>query len=897
MSCAAGKFQDQSLQTVCRDCGVGQFRSQEGGQSCGPCASGKFAPVTGRSACTDCEPGRVQTASGSAGCASCLAGQFQSASGGLVCSACLPGSFSPDLGMSVCALCTEGKHQPLGQQQECLDCGFGRYASSKGLLACLQCEAGKFSRFVSGDTCEQCKAGEYHSGLGAIQCDACPAGSFGAGQEAAACTPCAAGTFHTGTGRTTACPACLAGTFQTGLGGVSCRACTTCPSGQVWGSGCDGLADGACASCTRGTFASSTGLYECAGCGAGTYQTGARGTRCDACRACAAGSYEAASCVAREDRGCLPCAPGAFSTGLNLGACASCAGGTYQPASGGTACLQCRSCNAGFSWGDSCTATQDAQCTPCQPGTFNPSSATSTCARCAAGTYQGASGATRCLPCRGCTEQRYLASGCNGADDGVCATCTACPQGAIRACGARSDAVCRAASSVPRWLMTVHAMEATAMDFGMPNEVASLPMVGRTYVQFVDFNTAEDFSAAVPGTPPDSFVTTLHLQLTVLAGGTYKLCMGSNDGAFLDLDGVRTLNSLNSQMCANREVAAGVHAVYVQHYEHTGEEGLAVLYEGPDTGGVLILMPKQADTLVCNERPVERAYGWVGAEERCRRGEYLSAYEPGNGTSKVCRPCPEGWAGLNGIYCERCGALEEPFFLDRGACVCRAPAVMNASGACVCPDGSRQAGGGCAACGPNAYGAGGLCWACGAGRYSAGGGATACLACDFGKYRVGAMAACAGCPTAGWFAPDAGSVACVPCNASCAPGWRASRACPGGGGLVVCAECEGALPGNATWTGDACAYDCLPGFFRAPGGCLPCNASLACPAGRRLAACTEIADANCDEACADLEKPDFHSHWEEGPDCPWACDEGHELRVWDYVMFQLRECALVGSGY
>jgi hypothetical protein len=443
--------------------------------------------------------------------------------------------------------------------------------------------------------------------------------------------------------------------------------------------------------------------------------------------------------------------------------------------------------------------------------------------------------------------------------------------------------------------MTVYAMEATAMDFGMPNELASLPMVGRTYVQFVDFNTAEDFSAAVPGTPPDSFVTTLHLQLTVLAGGTYKLCMGSNDGAFLNLDGVRTLNTLNSQFCANRELGAGVHVVYVQHYEHTGEEGLAVLYEGPDTGGELILMPKQADTLVCNERPVERPYAWVGEEERCRRGQYLSRYEPFNGTSKVCRPCPEGWAGLNGIYCERCGALEEPFFLDRGACVCRWPAQMNASGACVCPDGSRRAGSGCEVCGPNTYGVGGACWACEAGKFSAGGGATACRACEYGQYRLGGMASCAACATAGWFAPDAGLGVCVPCNASCALGWQRARACPGGAGLVVCARCEEALPANASWSNRSeCAYDCQPGSYRVQGGaCLPCNASLACPAGRRLAACTDIADANCDEACTDPDKPAFNAHWEEGPGCPWACDDGYELRVWDYVMFQLRECALV----
>jgi hypothetical protein len=45
--------------------------------------------------------------------------------------------------------------------------------------------------------------------------------------------------------------------------------------------------------------------------------------------------------------------------------------------------------------------------------------------------------------------------------------------------------------------------------------------------------------------------------------------------------------------------------------------------------------------------------------------------------------------------------------------------------------------------------------------------------------------------------------------------------------------------------------------------------------------------------CEDPDKPSVYSHWEKGAGCPWACDAGYELRVWDYVMFQLRECARV----
>jgi hypothetical protein len=140
-------------------------------------------------------------------------------------------------------------------------------------------------------------------------------------------------------------------------------------------------------------------------------------------------------------------------------------------------------------------------------------------------------------------------------------------------------------------------------------------------------------------------------------------------------------------------------------------------------------------------------------------------------------------------------------------------------------------------------------------------------------------------------------------------GWRWERACPGNlptQTYAICRECP-PLPGNASWANltidpmttngralEECAFDCLPGFYHAGGGCEACTAtgsSRTCPAGFRLSECTALRDANCDTPCVDTNKPTFYSHWEAGSGCPWACDDGYELRVWDYVMFQLRECS------
>ena len=255
------------------------------------------------------------------------------------------------------------------------------------------------------------------------------------------------------------------------------------------------------------------------------------------------------------------------------------------------------------------------------------------------------------------------------------------------------------------------------------------------------------------------------------------------------------------------------------------------------------------------------------------------------------------------MYCERCGALEEPYYVDRSSCVCKEGAAMNASGACACPDGRRRVAETCEACQNNTYGLDGACWACGAGNFTRGAGATACEACEFGKYRLTSQAGCTECGQSGWYAPDASSSACTRCNQSCAtPGWRWNGACPGASGFSVCKECEGGLPGNATWRPtttdpttqramEECAFDCGPGFFHADGGCEECTVG-ACEAGWRPAACTNFSDANCDTACEDAAKPYIHSHWEVGSDCPWACDDGYELVAWDYGMFLLRECVL-----
>ena len=681
------------------------------------------------------------------------------------CSVCDKGTYTDTGGLSQCIQCSTGQYQDAVRQTTCRDCGFGRYGSSMGLTACQDCGVGQFSSWLKGYTCEKCDAGWYQNAQVAAYCTQCPSGKYQSGTGMGVCADCEAGTYQSGQGGSV-CANCDTGTYQALRAQASCQACTTCLDGQLWASGCTRLGDGACTACSPGTYAVGGRVFACSVCGAGTYQDAQQGTACKACQACRAGWFQSGACTATADRQCSACPPGKFSAADGATACQTCGAGTYQDRANATACRACLTCPAGYSWGDSCNATHDAVCSRCAAGTFNPSNQTSGCARCSAGTFQDGVGATGCKACRACPANRYLLSGCDGVSDGVCATCTVCPQGTVvRACGNATDAVCGNASNCDAW------------------------------------------------------------------------------GA-----------------------AMGV-------------------------------------------------YDWIGDAQRCQAGKFLLAYDPSGpeaATRKDCRPCPAGWAGLNGVFCERCGALEEPYYQDRSSCVCKGDAVMNASGACVCPDGYAQDQSGlCAPCGRNAYGLGGTCRACGAGTFTRGAeGATACEACEFGKYRTSSVQLeCQSCALRGWYAPDAAAGDCVPCNETCATaGMQWDRWCPGDTtrGYSVCKACDGGLPDNATWANfsvdpvvaaralEECAYDCLDGFYHANGGCEACTQDRVCDAGWRLSECTNYADSNCDTACVDTNKPSFYSHWIAGANnCQWTCDDGYTLRVWDYVMFSLRECTLL----
>ena len=121
---------------------------------------------------------------------------------------------------------------------------------------------------------------------------------------------------------------------------------------------------------------------------------------------------------------------------------------------------------------------------------------------------------------------------------------------------------------------------------------------------------------------------------------------------------------------------------------------------------------------------------------------------------------------------------------------------------------------------------------------------------------------------------------CVPCTtAPCAIGqYRGVCTKTAQGSCQPCTI----RPPNSVFTGsgepfdsNTCAWKCVVGFFRSPGGCSACSTS-ACPAGQYRLPCSESADGTCVPCTAKPANSDFtgaaipYNH----DQCPWACSPG-----------------------
>lgn len=709
------------------------------------------------------------------------------------------------------------------------------------------CVAGKYKFQMSpNDFCEWCSTGKYSSSWSnSTTCSDCVAGKYTNQLMSTSCMGCQAGTYQS-LMKQRRCLACEAGTFQQWEGMSTCQKCSNGTYQNLQGqTGCD--------ACPTGTFTQEVGANSsetCKLCVPGSYQPV---NASSGCPHCPSGTFQSL----QGQTGCDVCPPGTYTqeVGSNSSkSCKVCPPGTYQPANGSSDCLKCPSGTNSSLGGQ----TNLSGCGErlCPPGTYQPEQSKTACLDCSTGTYNTGSGGRGLLDCLRCAKGSYSstpgASGCQSCSPGMYSqevgldsltSCLLCPAGTYSTTlFATSDGVC---------------LRCSAGSYSTKADNTCVSCQPGKYAQSEGRTRCENCTKKPPPTTASENWYT-NQACSIFQDGTWKQCT--------KCAGSTPVTARNCTDTMDTECSAA--------------------------------------SLCTREVPTKQPEytEWMSAEYKCKPGQYLRGFK--TETDKDCRQCPPGMIGRNGVYCEWCeGPLEEPYWLDGASCVCKPPAVLNASEVCVCPDGYGLAGQACVPCERNTYGSGGQCWPCGAGNTTDGMmGMTRCTACEYGKYRLSGQEECQGCSKPGWYAPDPSVGVCLQCNTSCTgmPGWRTKGSCPSGdttGIYRLCEPCPGdGLPPNAVWLPpesdlffQECAFKCKDSYFHKEMQCVPCSNATSCEdLSYKLTPCSPLADSHCEIPCKNDTKAPFNSKWL--PGCQWGCEDGYELAVGDYWMFVLYEC-------
>ena len=220
------------------------------------------------------------------------------------------------------------------------------------------------------------------------------------------------------------CRACAAGRY---LSGTSCPTCDACMPGTYQAAACTPTADTQCLACDPScATCSGAGPSACTACPTGDFLTAGS---CQACTVCAAGSVQMTACTATADATCLTCAPGSYTASAGSPACIMCETGTFAGSAGSTGCLACAPGTSAMSPGQSA-------CTACAAGEISDGGAT-TCSTCAAGSF-APSDSAECQTCAGGTFATAGAGACTTCSAGTVSVagagaCTACAPGSIAA--------------------------------------------------------------------------------------------------------------------------------------------------------------------------------------------------------------------------------------------------------------------------------------------------------------------------------------------------------------------------------------------------------------------------------------------------------------------------------
>ena len=137
-------------------------------------------------------------------------------------------------------------------------------------------------------------------------------------------------------------------------------------------------------------------------------------------------------------------------------------------------------------------------------------------------------------------------------------------------------------------------------------DFSTLPLIGTANVNsvnipaFINVDRIDDdqgnefWTSLVPGTPNNYFAATFTGFVKITTAGEYLLCLLSDDGSSLSVDGVAVVQNLNffsyNRQCGKTHLLAGVHSVLVSYFQIAEEAGVLLTYSGPDTSNIEVVL-------------------------------------------------------------------------------------------------------------------------------------------------------------------------------------------------------------------------------------------------------------------------------------------------------------------
>jgi hypothetical protein len=118
--------------------------------------------------------------------------------------------------------------------------------------------------------------------------------------------------------------------------------------------------------------------------------------------------------------------------------------------------------------------------------------------------------------------------------------------------------------------------------------------IGQGTMPTVNLRDLNIFRSVVPNIPDRDYAWTIYGNIRITTPGSYDLCITSDDGARLFVDGALLVDNdgLHGpvEKCGSLDLTKGPHIIYIEGFQAWGGVHMEATYFGPDTGEGKVLM-------------------------------------------------------------------------------------------------------------------------------------------------------------------------------------------------------------------------------------------------------------------------------------------------------------------